>query len=814
MSSTTPGSSASGSAAAAASSSSSSARGVEDSQAKPAAAALGKGTDLKSRFEVETLGKTNFKWTCTLCAKRGCNAPDMLKHAQMTHAAEWGKEIEDWEAYHTRKRKAPAGSAKQVIELDESDDEEAQARPPKQLRPVAERLRQTNLTEFGHAMRKADIVTEEDVLASASDVALDMAWPFSTFDNPHFKSFIRRVFLFGQQQGRHVTWQTPGSYKMVHKFIEPRAHYLASHARQRLQADLDRGTLYVLADGRTTNRSCAEHLMVVGTNGTAHLGSINPGTEAKTGENLRTLWQEVVARSEYKDHIVALFGDGAANVKAAMRLITASDALLTAPCQCHGLNRVLAHICALDEVAGPLAQAEKVINVFRRHQLEALLKEAGGKQLKRVVETRFVVHVDVGRRLLLNKRPLTAVINGPQWAEIKGRSTATDRAELEEVEHIIADEATWKVAEFLARALDPLVLALREFDSGACLAPYVCQTWASLADRVAAAMGADFSFLPAAAKKRIAEIIIDLWRKYDSPIFAAAHVLNYALHAQVSALKREDKDEFALYENALMDAAITLYRRFDPATGKKRENILAAAEVSAEYKRQIKNQLKMYLSGTGEAFRDLDFESLATKTRLAPYEFWVQVADEVPELAFVGVLCCGAPASTSDLERAHKDVKEVAYEARNRLKPERLDKCVGARVELKQSQTNRGRVVTPASTFFTLITKHAELDIQRLEEYEASLAVPASPPPVSAPSALSSSSSGSGAASPEAADATDLAETESEREASLAVQSASEDADDDEEESAVSETMAEAMPATRSGRIRHLPRSLAEFVRF
>ena len=487
---------------------------------------------------------------------------------------------------------------------------------------------------------------------------------------------------------------------------------------------------------RNISRVDINVLNVSGPRASFPYGAFSLGTDSHSGSNIAASIAELLTprpdeagindltalrafQLGMSQKIAVLSSDHARNIQNALGRIEEDMGILLAGDGAHAMARLMEHVFAPFYEAVPnvlelnkFLRAHKFFYEYFMEEAKILLVQESG--------TRFANILLILARILRLKKVIRDRFNMSDfddWLE-----DCEDPALAEKMKEYVNHPKFFNYVELLIALGTPILRALRFFDAelpgNVC---YVYLIWramlGNLTKHVATSIRRDL--MPSVLWNQIVDAFHVSWGRFNRPIYSAAYFLSPVNQPIFSsdntpAIKKEMKE---VLEHTV-HCICTMFRRFDPETGKARPKIfeLGGTEVVA-FETKVRQELGDY------RLRDGIYANLKYTEAVEPSKWW----DNVSESSIIAWFCRRLTTFTigsTGVERLHYLRKRVKTGVRNRLLDANLEVLVFCNRAAKAVPRNRDADLKRIADFMRDWENMSEEDESFCNLFEARMNVP------------------------------------------------------------------------------------------
>jgi hypothetical protein len=589
-----------------------------------------------------------------------------------------------------------------------------------------EEERAKNESYWGSVMTTKGPGTLESLFTAIASFIVMCNMAISIVSNPFFLTVINAAIEYGRKGGSPFTMPSRDTFR--NKWLKGG---LFADEQQRIndlhsQSAMEFG-LVLSTDGRKNVKGDAlEVACFESISGFVIYTSDYPDK----GEIKNNIWHakfytsciqpdNTLALGAFSHYFFAISSDGASAVLAAVRKVANMFSLLPVLCQLHASSRTLLHLYqrvpALKEC---LDQAKTLVHTFRSvHWAETLLAEAsGGLAVHRIVDTRMLsITIVMSRLLRLRPYFIEAVAKAKFQENLSrpGEQKAT-KDKIRNAMEIIKNDRFWQLVEFGVEALGFITVFGREMDKGKLNACLVNPGWLKMIDTIKRAAHAHPGVLSVEDFALMVDSVRRDFKKYNRPVFEAAHLLCPWQFNFISKLKSSDRPYFLQLQRTTLAVLMTVAARFDHQ-GDGRA-LFPPREVPESVAETLESSLSAYLSKLGD-WRRINYD------KDMPPRCWWDLYAPCPVLSFYAKRVLAVTVGGSNTERAHKGYASHHEGRRHSLNTNFVDSLVRTMMSISADMTMPNRDVTKAEmdVFLADLDMTAEMEDAMMKESEESV---------------------------------------------------------------------------------------------
>ncbi|CAB4484275.1 unnamed protein product [Rhizophagus irregularis] len=390
-------------------------------------------------------------------------------------------------------------------------------------RPV-KRIKTQKIENFIDRMSEEEQENLEFQLAQALYSA---GVPFSFVDNPLVIQFFQCL---------RPSFKLPNRKRLADELLDDVYDEVKMHTDEQISKAK---SLCMVSDGWSNINRVLVQNFIVCTPKPIFFDATFSGEESHTGEwiaNQITQQMEIIGAQKFSSVIT----DTASVMKAAWKRIEEKYShIVCLGCNSHIINLLIGDILKIDEIKDIVNNAKMIVNYFKSHiQAAAKLKriqiENYNKEIALVLPTltRWGTHLSCFQSLLKSKIALEQVLMDSEIRQKINR----------EVRNNVLSEEFWEMANLITKFLEPMVVALKLFESDSSTLSTVYSNFKKLMNKVSE-ISCNFS-------DNIQQLIQKRWEYSYHPVMMVAYMLDprfleESKDADIEAIGYTEFTEFA-----------------------------------------------------------------------------------------------------------------------------------------------------------------------------------------------------------------------------------------------------------------------------
>ena len=482
------------------------------------------------------------------------------------------------------------------------------------------RLKNAKIENFIDSMSEEEQDTLEILLAQALFAA---GVPFSFLENNYIIQFFQRL---------RPAFKLPNRKKLSDELLDDVYDEVKAKCNEQI---LQANSLTMVSDGWSNiNRESVQNFIIC-TPKPLFFNAVYSGEESHTA-----VWtsNQIIQQMEIIgiDKFSAVITDTASVMKAAWRIIEEKHpSIICLGCNSHVTNLLIGDILKINQIKTVVENAKKVVNYFKIHTQAA-------SKLKRIQQENYNKEIALILPALTRWGTHLACFQSLQKSRIALEQTLMDTKIRQNMDitlrnYILSDDF-WEDLDLAIKIMEPIVVALKSFESDTSILSTVYSHFKSLMDKIQQIV-CDFS-------DELQELITKRWEYTYHPIMIVAYIL----------------DPQFLEESKNNEMESTGYTEFTKFVSKKFSH-----EESVELFAELVNFRNKNLPYDNEIIWE-------SANILNPSVWWQSWPNS--KLQQLAVKVFSIPTSSAAAERNFSNFGFIHNKIRNRLKNDRVKKLV------------------------------------------------------------------------------------------------------------------------------------------
>ncbi|XP_031489921.1 uncharacterized protein LOC116257376 [Nymphaea colorata] len=549
--------------------------------------------------------------------------------------------------------------------------------------------------------------SREDLDRKIGRLFFSASLPFNLARNPYWKDLVTSL-ANSNLQG----YVPPSSEKLRTTILKEERNYVDKLLEYKKFSWEENG-VSIVCDGWIDNqRHPLINFFAVSIKGPIFLKVVDASGEYKNPTYMKNLFAEIV-KEVGPNKVVQLITDNDMVYRTAgLSLEDEFPHIYWTPCVAHTLKLVVKTICSppskeqnpkANELCAWIGDLEKdaqlIINfVLNHHDALSLYNRYSNVKMLKIGETRFTSMILMITHIKLVRDSLVQMVADADWSFYR----SDDEEKSQTIKKCVLDDLWWDKVDYFLEFTGPIWEMLKLIDVDEPMLHRVYEMWDNMVEKIQGIIfrheKKDHLVDSSNFFDYIQSILVDAWKKSNTPLHCAAHSLIPMYYGK----------------KWLSSRAGRVPPHQDSEISKHRSAYLSRVYSDTEHFHQVQEEFARFVTGVGLVG---GIEAIKARDEVEPITWWVLHGASVPLLQRLALRLLAQPVTLSSRERNWSKHSQIQTIRKNKLSTSRAEDLVYVRHNLRLITKGDEKCREGASKFWDMDVE--EFDIEGEPELNA-----------------------------------------------------------------------------------------------